>query len=144
MLNPDSIPVQLLHSASYAAGLGLGYNISLKGGLLRPKLYVPPQPTPRPAPAAVTLPGSVWATTVESGGQRVSSFILSRKPPPCGQRPETAQRTWRKPGPERVRELPGSHREGQSCLYPECLASGHRAVCPPAASPSRRKAAAST
>lgn len=41
MLNPDSVPVQLLHSASCAAGLGLGYNISLKGGLLRPNLCPP-------------------------------------------------------------------------------------------------------
>ena len=40
------------------------------------------------------------------GGQRASSFTLSRKPPPCGHRPGTDQRTWRTPGPERGRELP--------------------------------------
>ena len=33
----------------------------------------------------------------------MSSLTLSRKPPPCGHRPETDQRTWRKPGPERER-----------------------------------------
>lgn len=42
----------------------------------------------------------------------------------------TDQRTWRTPGPERGRELLGSHREGRSCLYPEHLVSGHRTLHP--------------
>ena len=65
-------PGQPLYPTSYVAGLELGCTVSLKGGLSSPSPH-------SPALNAVILPdtekGSMWTTTVGSGGQRVSSFM---------------------------------------------------------------------